>query len=74
MRNSPVYEALAEPEDPPANTVVCGSTMALVFGFVQARTHDGRSFRTLTPVDELTRKCLAIDVARQLNREEALND
>jgi hypothetical protein len=44
--------------------------MALVFGFVQARTHDGRSFRTLTPVDELTRKCLAIGVARQLNRED----
>lgn len=69
-----MHEALAEPEDPPSNAVVCGSTMALVFGFLQARMHDGRSFRTLTPVDELTRKCPAIDVARQLNREEVLND
>ena len=69
-----MYEALAEPEDPPANAVTCGSTMALVFGFVQARTHDGRSVRTLTPVDELTPKCLAIGVARQLNREDVLND
>jgi len=40
--------------------------------FVQARTHNGRSFRMLTLVDEFTRECLAIDVARQLNREDVL--
>ena len=40
--------------------------------FVQARTHNGRSFRMLTQVDEFTREYLAIDVARQLNREDVL--
>ena len=34
------------------------------YDFVQARTHDGRAFRMLTIVDEFTRECLAIDVAR----------
>ena len=34
------------------------------YDFVQSRTHDGRSFRMLTIVDEFTRECLAIDVAR----------
>ncbi len=32
-------------------------------------THDGRKFRMLTIVDEYTRQCLAIDVARQMNQE-----
>ncbi len=39
---------------------------------VQARTHEGRSFRMLTLVDEYTRECLAIDVTRQLNSEDVL--
>ena len=34
------------------------------YDFVQARTHDGRAFRMLTVIDEFTRECLAIDVAR----------
>lgn len=34
------------------------------YDFVQARTHDGRALRMLTVIDEHTRECLAIDVAR----------
>ena len=37
------------------------------YDFVQARTHDGRSLRLLTLIDEFTRECLAIRVARRLN-------
>ena len=33
----------------------------------QRRTHDGRTLRLLTLIDEYTRKCLAIRVARRLN-------
>lgn len=39
---------------------------------VHARTSDGRPIRLLTMVDEYTRECLAIDVARQLNSEDVL--
>jgi len=42
------------------------------YDFVHGRTHEGRSFRMLTLVDEYTRECLAIDVARQLNSEDVL--
>lgn len=42
------------------------------YDFVQDRTHDGRSFRMLTVVDEFTRECLAIDVARKLTSEDVL--
>lgn len=42
------------------------------YDFVTARTHDGRSFRMLTVVDEFTRECLAIDVARQLKSDDVL--
>ena len=42
------------------------------YDFVHARTHDGRSLRMLTLVDEYTRECLAIDVARQLKSEDVL--
>lgn len=37
------------------------------YDFVQARTHDGRNLRLLTLIDEYTRECLAIRVARRLN-------
>lgn len=37
------------------------------------RTSDGRSFRILTLLDEFTRQCLAIDVARRLNHESVLD-
>lgn len=42
------------------------------YDFVQARTRDGRSFRMLTIIDEFTRECLAIDVARKLNHDDVL--
>jgi transposase InsO family protein len=42
------------------------------YDFVAARTHDGRPLRMLTIVDEYTRECLAIDVARRLNHEDIL--
>ena len=37
------------------------------FDFVQARTHDGRSLRVLTLIDEHSRACLALKVARRIN-------
>ena len=40
--------------------------------FVADRTSDGRSFRMLTLIDEHTRECLAIDVARNLKSEDVL--
>lgn len=42
------------------------------YDFVQARTQDGRAFRMLTILDECTRECLAIDVARKLTSEDLL--
>jgi putative transposase len=42
------------------------------YDFVHARTHDGRPLRMLTLVDEYTRECLSIDVARRLNSEDVL--
>ena len=40
--------------------------------FVFDRTHDGKRLRMLTVIDEFTRECLAIDVARILTSEEVL--
>jgi len=37
------------------------------FDFVEAATHDGRCIRLMTLIDEFTRKCLAIRVARRIN-------
>ncbi len=42
------------------------------YDFVHARTHDGRSLRMLTLVDEYTRECLCIDTARRLTSENVL--
>ena len=42
------------------------------YDFVQARTRDGRSFRTLAVIDEFTWEYLAIDVARKLNHDDVL--
>jgi transposase InsO family protein len=42
------------------------------YDFVSARTHDGMAFRMLTIVDEYTRECLAIDVARKLTSDDVL--
>jgi transposase InsO family protein len=37
------------------------------FDFVEAHTHDGRSLRILALIDEHTRTCLALKVARRIN-------
>ena len=37
------------------------------FDFVETQTHDGRRVRLMTLIDEFTRKCLAIRVARRIN-------
>ena len=37
------------------------------FDFVEAATHDGRRIRLMTLIDEFTRKCLAVRVARRIN-------
>jgi len=42
------------------------------YDFVSARTHDGRTLRLLTLIDEYTRECLAIRVARRLGRYEVI--
>lgn len=37
------------------------------YDFVEHRTHDGRKYRMLNVVDEFSRECLSIKVARRLN-------
>ena len=41
--------------------------------FVEDRTHDGRKIRMLNVVDEFTRECLAIRVARKLNAVDVID-
>jgi len=42
------------------------------YDFVEDRTHDGKKLRMLTIVDEFTRECLAIDVARRQRSDDVL--
>jgi putative transposase len=42
------------------------------YNFVQARAHDNKVFRMVTVIDEFTRECLAIEVARRLRYGDAL--
>jgi hypothetical protein len=42
------------------------------YDFVSAMTHDGRAIRMLTMLDEYTRECLAIRVARRLGSYEVI--
>lgn len=42
------------------------------YDFVHVRTHDGRPLRLLVIVDEFTRECLAIDVARKMSSDDVL--
>jgi transposase InsO family protein len=37
------------------------------YDFVEAQTHDGRKLRLMTLIDEFTRECLSIRVARRIN-------
>jgi transposase InsO family protein len=50
----------------------CWPNHVWAYDFVMARTHDGRAFRMLTIIDEYTRECLAIDVARRLRSDDVL--
>jgi len=43
------------------------------YDFVRAVTHDGRTLRLLTLIDEYTRECLAIRVARRLDSQEVID-
>ena len=42
------------------------------YDFMTDRTHDGKAFRLLTVLDEFTRECLAIVVARRLTADDVL--
>jgi putative transposase len=42
------------------------------YDFVSGRTHEGVPLKMLTLVDEYTRECLAIDVARKLTSDDVL--
>jgi hypothetical protein len=42
------------------------------YDFVEDRTHDGRKFRMLCVIDELSREALAIRVKRRLNAPDVL--
>ena len=42
------------------------------YDFVNDRTHDGRLLRILTLIDEYTRECLALRVARRLNSQDVI--
>ena len=37
------------------------------YDFVEAQTHDGRKLRLMTLIDEFSRECLAVRVARRIN-------
>jgi len=39
---------------------------------MEDRTHDGRKYRILNVLDEYTRECLAIKIARRLNHRDVL--
>jgi transposase InsO family protein len=43
------------------------------YDFVTDRTHDGRAFRMLCIIDEFTRECLAIRVARKLKATDVID-
>jgi len=43
------------------------------YDFIADKTHDGRTIRMLTIMDEFTRKCLAIKVSRKLNSSDVID-
>jgi transposase InsO family protein len=43
------------------------------YDFVEHRTHDGRKYRMLNVIDEFTRECLAIRVARRLSSTDVID-
>jgi transposase InsO family protein len=51
----------------------CWQHHVWAYDFVLARTHDGRAFRMLTVIDEFSRECLAIEVARHIRSDDVLH-
>ncbi len=51
----------------------CWPNHVWAYDFVEDRTHNGRKFRMLTVIDEYTRECLAITVARHLRSDDVLH-
>jgi len=49
-----------------------GPNRVWAYDFVEDRTHDGRKFRMLCLLDEFTRECLAIRVARRLTSSDVI--
>ncbi len=43
------------------------------YDFVEGRTHDGRKFRMLNLIDEFSRECLAIRIARKLKSTDVID-
>ena len=43
------------------------------YDFVECRTHDGRRFRILNVIDEFTRECLVIRIARKLKSTDVID-
>ena len=43
------------------------------YDFVESRTHEGRKFRMLNVIDEFSRECLAIRIARKLNSTDVID-
>jgi putative transposase len=43
------------------------------YDFVEDRTHNGRKFRMLNVIDEFTRECLSIRIARKLNSTDVID-
>ena len=43
------------------------------YDFVEHRTHNGRKYRMLNVIDEFTRECLAIRVARKLKAQDVID-
>jgi len=73
IRLRPEYSGHVWAEQPkvPAMRSIVGMA-AEGYDFVEGRTHDGRKFRILTIIDEASRECLALIVARQLRHEDVL--
>ena len=42
------------------------------YDFIMTRTHDGRAVKVLTIIDEHTRECLSLDVARRITKDDVL--
>jgi putative transposase len=43
------------------------------YDFVEGRTHEGRKFRMLNVIDEFSRECLSIRIARKLNSTDVID-